>query len=72
MAAHCWDLESSLSQLPVMMKKSSQARRKEDQAQNAVINGARAMEMGHTERKERVRKEDRNSDYYLQRGERCG
>lgn len=42
------------------MKKSSQAQRKESHAQNAVINRASAMEMGHTERQERRRKKGSN------------
>lgn len=59
----------------MMMKKSSQARRKEGHAQSAVINGARAMEMGHTKRQERMRKKginssENNRDYYFQREER--
>lgn len=57
---------SSLSQSSVMMKKSSQARRRHDHAQNAVINGAGFMEMGHSERQERVRKRENNRDYYVQ------
>lgn len=60
----------------MMMKKSSQARRKEGHAQNTVINGATAMEMGHTERQKRMRKKENtsenNRDYYLQREERLG
>lgn len=49
-----------------MMKKSSQARRRHGHAQNAVINGARFMEMGHSERQERVRKRENNRDDYVQ------
>lgn len=52
MGAHCWDLEPSLIQLPAMMRKGSQAVRRAGQAHNTVINGARAKEMGHTDREQ--------------------
>lgn len=60
MAAYCWDLEPSLIQLLAMMKKGSQAGRRAGQAHNTVINGARAKEMGHTDRKQRRRKQRRD------------
>ena len=62
MAAYCWDLEPSLIQLPVMMRKGSQAVRQAGRAHNTVINGARDKEMGHTDREKRrgYKKEKRN------------
>jgi len=42
-----------------MMRKGSQAGRQPGQAHNTVINGARAKEMGHTDRERRRRKEGR-------------
>lgn len=53
MAAYCRDLAPSLIQLLAMMKKGSQAGRRAGQAHNTVINGARAKEMGHGDRKQR-------------------
>lgn len=57
MAAYCRDLEPSLIQLPAMMRKGSQAGKQASQAHNTVINGARAKEMGHTVREQRMTKE---------------
>lgn len=58
MAAYCWDLEPSLIQLPAMMRKGSQAGRQAGRAHStAVINGARAKEMGHTDRVEEDQRE---------------
>lgn len=45
----------------MMMKRSSQARKEEGHDQNVLINVARAMEMGHTKRQERVRKKRSNT-----------
>lgn len=57
MAAYCRDLEPSLIQLPTMMKKGSQAGRRAGQAHNSVINGARAKEMGHPDKKQKRREQ---------------
>lgn len=58
----------------MMMKKTSQAWRKEG---HAVINGARTTEMGHPERQERMRKKgsntsENNRDCFLQGEKGCG
>ena len=56
MVAYCQDLEPSLIQLPAMMRKGGQPGRQAGQAHKTVINGARAKEMGHTNREQRRRK----------------
>lgn len=68
MVAYCQDLETSLIQLPAMMRKGSQAGRQAGQADNTVINGARAKEMGHTDReggKRRGKKERKEKSQAL-------
>lgn len=57
MVAYCRYLELSLIQLPSMMRKGSQAGRQTGRAHNTVINGARAKEMGHTDRAEGAERE---------------
>lgn len=58
MVAYSQDLEPSLIQLPAMMRKGSQAGTQAGQAHKTVINGARAKEMGHTNREHRRTKEN--------------
>lgn len=69
MADYSPHLESSLIQLPAMIRKGSQAVRHEGQAHNAVINGARAKEMGHTDREQRGMKEEEAKQAREQRKE---
>lgn len=52
MVAYSHHLESSLIQLPAMMRKGSQAMGPAGQAHNTVINGAGAKEIGHIDRAE--------------------
>lgn len=70
MAAYCRDLEPSLIQLLAIVKKGSQAGRRAGQAHNTVINGARAKEMGHRDRKQR--RDQKGDDKKKQRKEQEG
>lgn len=69
MVAYSQDLEPSLIQLPVMMRKGSQAVRQAGQAHNSVINGARAKEMGHIDREQSSIKEKEGKQAREQRKE---